>query len=156
MKDIKGYESFYQVSKEGIVFSKRFQRPLKPFTNRKGYVYVDLFDGQTRVRKGIHQLVAETFLVKPDYECEVDHLDTDKSNNHVDNLEWVTRLENLKRSNKGKGRKVAKTCKETGIILDTYESMGEAVREGFRKPEIIKCCRGRLKSHYGFGWKYLD
>ena len=155
-KDIKGFELFYRISEDGTVFSKRFQRPIKPFANRKGYVYVDLFDGEKKVRRGVHQLVAEHFLEKPDYPCEVDHLDSDKANNHVSNLEYVTRLENLKRSNEGKGRKVAKMDKETGETLQTYESMGEACREGFKKPEIIKCCRGRLNSHYGFKWKYLD
>jgi len=97
-RDVKDYEDLFSVSSEGDLFSKRTNKELKLHTNRQGYVTCATKVGG---RKGkhmcfkLHRLVALTFLPNPDLKPEVNHIDGDKRNNSVSNLEWVTRSENM-------------------------------------------------------------
>lgn len=102
-KDIKGYEGLYQVSNLGRVKSlerivnfgnqQRIvkEKILSPRDNGNGYKTVCL---QSKYFY-IHRLVAQTFIPNPDNKPQVDHIDTNKSNNCVDNLRWATHSENM-------------------------------------------------------------
>lgn len=93
-KDIKGYEGLYQISNLGEVRSLfRYKKKLKPCKNNIGYEYVNLYKNNKMKRITIHKLVAENFIIKPI--LEINHKDGDKTNNCVNNLEWVTRKENV-------------------------------------------------------------
>lgn len=103
-KDIKGYESYYQVSDWGRVRSldrtvkdatrDRHQhlkgKILKETDNGKGYKLVFLNKDRKRRNKYVHILVAEAFIPNPNNLREVNHKDLCKSNNCVQNLEWVS------------------------------------------------------------------
>ena len=105
-RDIRGYEGIYQVSNLGRVKSLRFDREiiLRPRTVRGGYKNVCLcLNGNDSTRQ-VHRLVAEAFLPNPNNLPQVDHLDNNPSNNCVENLEWVTNSENMKRAYQ-RGRK---------------------------------------------------
>lgn len=104
--DIENYEGIYQISNYGRIKSleriipnkrtkpvKRSERILKP-SNSNGYLQVMLQKDNIKHTKKIHQLVGLHFLEKPNYECEINHKDDNRSNNYVDNLEWVTKREN--------------------------------------------------------------
>ncbi len=65
-------------------------------TNNSGYYCKSLYSGGKRVIRYIHRLVAIAFIDNPNNYKEVNHIDGDKTNNHVDNLEWVTRSMNMK------------------------------------------------------------
>lgn len=104
----------YLVSNLGNVKSKRYNKPLKGQLNNCGYYRVQI--GSVKNRHFIHRLVAETFLEK-DFDREfVNHIDGNKLNNNVENLEWVTRSENdihafrndLRKSKKGEKHHNAK------------------------------------------------
>ena len=71
-------------------------RVLKTSDNGHGYKYFCVMKDGKRVHIYVHRLVAETFLEKGPDDTEVNHLDYDKGNNRVDNLEWCTRSENMK------------------------------------------------------------
>jgi|TARA_R110000851_G_scaffold326179_1_gene494617 hypothetical protein len=98
---IKGYEGRYLVNRSGQVKSLVRKNPiiLKETINSHGYCYVILSDisGNTKSKK-IHRLVAETFIVNEDNKFTVNHIDGDKLNNYIGNLEWNTQTENSNHS----------------------------------------------------------
>lgn len=106
-KNIIGYEEYYQISNIGNVRSKTRKvrnnegerlilgQSIRPFINGSGYLQVNLNKEGERTRPFIHKLVAEHFIENPRNLSEVNHIDHDKTNCHVDNLEWCTREENM-------------------------------------------------------------
>ena len=94
-KDIKGYEGIYQVSNFGRIKSSYTKRILKGGKNKAGYLLVGLYKQGVLSRKSIHRLVAEAFIPNPDNKPEVNHIDENKTNNMVSNLEWMTAKENI-------------------------------------------------------------
>ena len=95
-RDIPGYENFYQVSNFGNVRSIRFNkiRNMKSWDSN-GYRAVELCINNNRYTVGVHQLVALAFIPNPENKPEVNHKDRNRSNNNVENLEWVTQSENV-------------------------------------------------------------
>lgn len=100
-RDIKGYEGRYQISSTGLVKSLNYHREgrdkILSFNKsaKNGYLYVALCNGSGKIKCGKpHRLVAEHFIPNPDNKPYVNHKDGNKHNNNVENLEWVTPLEN--------------------------------------------------------------
>lgn len=96
-RDIVCYEGRYQVSDEGQVRSLISDKVLKAHPDRRGYLGVSLYSGgrNTRKRKPIHVLVAESFVGPRPESLDVCHIDGDKTNNHATNLRYGTRSENI-------------------------------------------------------------
>jgi hypothetical protein len=107
-KDVVGYEGIYQVSNfgnvksldryitrsDGCVYFRRGK--LRPkLKNTDGYYHLKLCRNGGYVTKRIHRLVAEAFIPNPRNLPEINHIDTDRTNNMVNNLEWCTRYENI-------------------------------------------------------------
>ena len=155
----------YQVSDNGRVRSFcRYPngRFLKPGTNRLGYLYVVLYLYGERNYCVIHRLVLETFVGPWPEGMETNHLDGDKRNNRVENLEWVTHSENmihayqngLKTPNIEK--KVRQFTKGRHFV-DRYKSLSEASRQtGVNLGHLSECCTGKRKSAGGFIWRFAD
>lgn len=105
-KEIKNYEGLYEISSKGRVKSLarisgscvRKERLLKLNTTKDGYSFVSLSKDSKQKSFRIHRLVAEAFIPNPDNKETVNHKDGDKSNNHIENLEWATREENIQHS----------------------------------------------------------
>lgn len=196
-KDIEGYEGLYQVSNMGRVKSLSrmkwsgrgyFKTPEKilkarPFKN--GYLYVNLWKDGKMKHYTIHRLVSQAFIPNPNNLPQVNHIDENKENNCVDNLEWVTCKENLnhgthnkRMAEKKKGRKqseesikkrVEKNTNHpklskpiigidivTGLIVE-FPSAHEASRVlGIFQANITSCLKGRYKTAGGFVWHYVD
>lgn len=107
-KSIKGFEGFYEVSNDGLIKSLDREVPyrivglkmkikgkmLTPVKDGYGYPFVVLQKYGYKKTKKVHQLVAETFIEKPGIEYQVNHIDGNKENNFVGNLEYVTPKEN--------------------------------------------------------------
>lgn len=89
MKQIQN-NTEYLITEDGKVYSKVSQKFLSPSTNECGYLVVGLRGKSYRV----HRLVATAFIPNPENKPEVNHIDGDKKNNHISNLEWVTSKEN--------------------------------------------------------------
>lgn len=110
LKPIDGYKNSYFAHPDGYIYSaerlvKRrdgsYQRvrgrTLKPFKHPRGYVMVSLWDKGEKKQRTVHRLIAETLLADSYFEgAEVNHIDGNKENNKVENLEWVTSSENTK------------------------------------------------------------
>lgn len=106
-KDIPNYEGLYQASNFGRIKSIQYfnhannkiyprEKILKPILNEKGYCRVDLSKSGESKRHRVHRLVAKTFLPNPYNLLEVNHIDGNKQNNNVNNLEWCSRSHNMK------------------------------------------------------------
>ena len=170
-KDIEGYEGLYQVSSEGRIKSlsrltsngrKIAEKILKPSNNGWGYLQVILCKDGKHINHRIHRLVAQAFIPNPENKPEVNHIDENKENNNVDNLEWVTSKEN---SNHGTHKeRVAKAQSKPvmGISLDGksylyFNSTMDAGRlGGFKQSAISACCRGERKTHKGYTWRFVE
>ena len=174
-KDVKGYEGLYQVSNLGNVRSldRRVKHSVYGYMNVKGktlsqhsdgeYLKVKLSkDGKMKTHK-VHRLVATAFIDNPNELPAVNHIDCDKFNNSVDNLEWCTISYNMQHAyNNG----LCESCREASKqnIHKAYEACKKPVRcvttgKEFKSAKeaadyykvgdgsnIIGCCRGRLKS----------
>ena len=164
-RDIEGYEGKYMVSNMGNVKSlkrtvwynggyyKKSEKILKGCDNGKGYLRVELCkDGKGKWYR-INRLVAQAFLENPQNLPEVNHIDQDKTNNKVENLEWCTNQYNVEYS---KAKAVIGINKVSGLILE-FPSANEAKRQtGINQSNIIQCCKGRRNSAGGFYWQYAD
>lgn len=116
---------------------------LKPLEVGFGYVVVELWNKNGPKSKKIHRLVAEAFLPNPDKKPQVNHIDGNKKNNRLDNLEWVTASENMKHSYDSKIRVPHQErpvrIVETGEIFKSVKECAEKI-EG-HDCDISRCLR---------------
>jgi hypothetical protein len=94
-KSINGLDSLYLISNKGRIYSNVSNRLIKCKPNKHGYMEMPIGKkDQNRKNRKIHRLVAEAFLPNPFNKKEVNHIDKDRTNNSVENLEWSTAWEN--------------------------------------------------------------
>ena len=94
-KNMTGYPN-YIITNNGKVYNLQRCKYLVSVKNAGGYMFVSLSDGQERKSFTIHRLVALLFIENPNNYLEVNHIDFDKTNNNVGNLEWISRSDNMK------------------------------------------------------------
>jgi hypothetical protein len=92
---IKNYEN-YEIDYNGNIFSKRFNRYLKSYSNGKGYQIVRLINNDGQKLFKVHRLLALQFIPNIENKKFVNHKNGIKNDNRVENLEWVTHSENIK------------------------------------------------------------
>jgi NUMOD4 motif/HNH endonuclease len=133
---IKGYEGYYEVSNLGEVRSvdreyvvkrngteyvqRAKSRIRKLHTRKDGYLQTDLNKDAKHKNVLIHRLVAEAFIENPNNLKEVNHIDGDKTNNTVKNLEWVNGSENVQHAFKVGINKTKLTDAQYLFIIDNY------------------------------------
>lgn len=86
----------YEVSEEGVVRNIKTHKIIQGGISTSGYKMVSLYSENKRLHKQVHRLVAINFIENPENKPQVNHIDGNKLNNNVDNLEWVTGKENMK------------------------------------------------------------
>lgn len=182
-KPVKGYEGLYEVSNLGRVKSlghyvsyvrgdsaisyKTKPKIMKPQSRQHGYLGVQLHGkGGHKTRNfktfSIHRLVAEAFIENPDNLPEVNHKDEDKTNNCVDNLEWISHRDNtVYGTAQLRGTLVGKDNPRSipvvqytldGELIKVFESMGRVRAAGYSPSYVDKCIKGIYKHAYGYKW----
>ena len=158
-KDCKGYEGKYQVSNLGRVWSIKSQKCLKPYIMNNGYKQVSLMCKNGKVKKElVHRLVAIAFIDNPNNLPQVNHIDENKENNCLDNLEWCDPKYNSNYGTRTKRVSKPQMKKVYCVELDkTYDSAKYAAQElGLHKENIAACCRGQRNTCGKYHWRYLN
>lgn len=165
-KDIEGYENKYQVSNQGRVKSLNYlhtkkEEILSQRINKKGYSVVYLYKDKKTKTFSVHRLVAKAFIPNPNNFTCINHKDENKTNNCVENLEWCNTSYN---NNYGEhNNNVAKALsiqvcqydKNTNNLIAEFNSLMDIQREfGYYTSNISRCCKGKIKSAFGYIWKY--
>lgn len=158
MKDIKGYEGEYAITSCGKVWSYKRKKFLKPEKCRNGYYLVALYNNNHRQRFLIHRLVAEAYIPNPENKPQVNHKDEDKSNNNVNNLEWMTAKENMNYGTVQKRRiekaKIPIYCVELDRIFDSAKSA--SIELGLTASNITAVCKNKQNTTGGYHFKYFE
>lgn len=178
-KDINGFEGMYQISNLGRV--KSIERTvidknnnikyikehiMSSSNNGNGYLSVMLYKDNKGVRKLIHRLVAQAFIPNPQNLPEVNHIDENRGNNVVTNLEWIdyltnrtygTRLERLSASNTIHAP-VVQYDLDFNYIAEYKNAIQAAKALGFDKrgSAIYECANKKANIAYGYIWRYKD
>lgn len=157
MKPVLGRKDGYWVDPKGRIWSEKSNKYLKPCYNKWGYAYVDLCNNRHKSRVFIHQIVAKMFIPNPNNLPQINHKDEDKTNNHVENLEWCTASYN--NSYGSLPYKTAKRCGKPVLCVETgisYVSAGEAARRtGCCSKSILHVCNGKFHTTHGYHWKFV-
>ena len=183
--DVVGYEGLYQVNGRGDVKSLNYKHTGKEKIMRtwknNGYLQLQLWKNGKYERFLVHRLVYEAFYGKIPEGMEIDHIDTIRDNNSVENLRCVTHKEQYSKNQNTKKRqeevnkktaqdpewkkKHAELAKMKSIPVNQYTLDGEFIKTwpsareierelGFNNTNISKCCLGKYKQAYGSIWKY--
>lgn len=155
----------YIIYSDGRVYSKCSSIFLKPKIDKAGYANVTFCDKGKRRYFKVHQLVARMFIPNPNNYDQINHLDENKLNNDVSNLEWSTPYLNSNYSSRNKrigitlskaiimlDKKTRQPLKRFGGVADAERWLGK--RDGHCN--IIAACNGKRDNAYGFCWKYVE
>lgn len=169
--------SNYEVSNTGLVrsidrkvwngkgFANHKGRILKQSISKRGYKTITNHSGLPSQQ--VHRLVAMAFIDNPQNKPQVNHIDGNKTNNNVSNLEWCDNSENqlhayrsgLQNHSCFSGRprrKVEQIDKETGVVIQVFESISDAEKVVGIHSNIGMCCRGQRNYAKGYKWRFAD
>lgn len=170
-KKIKGFENYY-VSSFGRIKSKQKYhgtnyRILNPSKDHYGYLVLFLMKDKKRYHKKVHRLVADAFIPNPENKPQIDHINTIKNDNRVENLRWVdargNRLNPITREKSAEySRRTIKIAIEKNYKYFICEDTGEIVKGAINLSKILKKDRGTIREKIkngkkinGFLWKEL-
>ena len=166
MSKFRNFEK-YEVFEDGRIFSYKKNKFLKP-TTKNGYQVVCLYDNEGNMKQYlVHRVVYESVTGAPIPDgLQVNHIDENKANNSISNLNLMTPKENtnwgsgIERCSKarinGKRSKAVGAFKNDELVM-TFPSTKECGRQGFDSGNVAACCRGvkSYKTYKGYIWRYL-
>ena len=175
-KPVKNYEQYYEVSSLGRIRSLDRKTIFKDgrvrqfygkvliinTVNNSGYLTVSLHDRGKSKTFLVHRIVAEAFVENPNQYTEVNHIDQNKKNNRVENLEWCTNKENVNHGNEiergaKKQRRNFVQLDMDGNLVKVWSGFKKMQREtGVQRKSVYECCVGKRDSYMGYKWKYAE
>lgn len=149
-----GYPKYF-VTSQGKVYSLHYNmiKELKQFTDKDGYKIVNLAHKGQRVRAKVHRLIAQSFLNNPFNLESVDHIDSDKTNNNINNLQWLSLSANTSKSHNTRKSYASKSLLYyDGTKWVKYNSIKECSQKLNIAPSTIRrVLNGKIKnSKYKF------
>lgn len=152
----------YEVYEDGRIWSYSHKKFLKPATTKDGYQQVALSNNEGKIKwYKVHRVVYQAVTSEPIPDgFEINHIDEDKTNNHINNLNLMTHKDNnnygtrTERAAKAQSKQVG--AFKDGNLVMTFLSTMEAGRNGFNQGHISECCNGERKTHKGYTWQYLN
>lgn len=177
-KDIPGFEGYYQASTLGnirsvtreVVHSERHMRVRRSQERKgsrsRGYYHIGLSKQGIITGQAVHRLVALTFIPNPENKPQVNHINSIRDDNRVENLEWATNSENQLHAflhGNQRGRRNEEDHRSMPVIQKTldgefvaeYPSVNEAERvTGLGARNINRCCRGIRPTAYNYKWEF--
>lgn len=161
-KPIKGFEDYYLISEDGSVWSLRRRKILSTELDRYGYLKVVLSVNGKCSYKTVHRLVAETFIPNPMNYPTVNHINENKTDNRISNLEWVSVKANVnhgtrnERMAKSKCHKPVEQLFQDGTSVK-FDGVKDASRKtGIHRCQIAKCCKNTIGMAGGYKWRYIN
>lgn len=182
-KDILGYEGLYQVSNMGRVKSFNYRNTkktsiLKQSINQDGYLRPTLKKNYKSKGFLVHRLVGFAFIPNPENKETINHKNEIKTDNRVENLEWMTRTENNNYGTRNErvhqkcrekntyliGALASKEVRKRGILqfdlrhnfIREYDCIEDVKKYKFDPAHLCKCAQGQRKTHGGYIWKYKE
>ena len=127
----------YSINENGVIINDKTRRVLKQKVNKRGYAYVTISINGKLKDISIHRAVAETFIPNPENKPQVNHIDGDKLNNNVNNLEWCSAKDNMKHAVENKLWDYAgtKNCKSK-LSKESLEEIKALNSQGFSSRKI--------------------
>lgn len=155
------YNDLYQVSDDGRVRSIKTKRELRRTPNKRGYLQVTLYDNGRRKTFRVSRLVAQAFIPNPNNLPQVNHIDEDKENNHVSNLNWMTNKENANWGTSTERTARANSRPVYALYEDGTDEYFWGIHEAARvlnakEPNIARVLAGRRKSTRNIHFEYAE
>lgn len=166
-KDIKDYEGLYQASNLGNIKSVKKNRNLKFINRSDGYYYINLSKKSKVKPTKVHRIIAQTFIENPNNYNIINHIDGNRKNNCISNLEWCTQSHNIKEAYRMgtkkpnkiniKKRKKVMQFSVNYQLIKIWDSIKEASKElKIKDSNISLVCKNKRNLAGGFVWKYKE
>lgn len=176
-KDIKDYEGLYQVSNlgkirsldryryNGISYYIQKGKILKLQDDKNGYKVINLYKDKKVKNFKVHRIVAQAFIPNPENKEQINHIDGNKNNNQITNLEWCNCTENVRHAFTNNlmtqhNNTPVEQYSLDGSFLKKYNSISEAILELHLNKgavsSISRCCQHIIPTAYGYIWEYSN